>query len=334
MKLIHKAIIGLLFTIGFSSQGYSWGVLGHKTTAKIAWDLLQQDPSTIKMINDILVNEDFVNSSVWADQIKGQGDKWKHTYSYHFEGIPNNSNFIESLKNKTPDQQKAGGPVEALLVAEKILLDKKASREDKAMALKFMIHFVSDLHQPLHTGPDDDRGGNDHKLTFFGKPMNLHSLWDSQIIFYGHLDMFNGQSYENQFKLYADFLTKKFKKFNPNTVDLTSYQVWTDESMPLRLDVYKSLNLSDKDYTAKFIEKADYQLFLSGVRLAYKIQSILHPDSAVLESPHFSTVDLQKNIQKVVGNFFNFISLKPAVQNQDFSYLNAVTIPHCDKDDH
>jgi hypothetical protein len=62
------------------------------------------------------------------------------------------------------------------------LQDPNASRADKQLALRFIVHLVGDLHQPLHVGKCCDRGANDVKVTWFGKPTNLHAVWDSQLV--------------------------------------------------------------------------------------------------------------------------------------------------------
>jgi hypothetical protein len=61
---------------------------------------------------------------------------------------------------------------------EKVLADNRAPEFERAEALLFLAHFVGDLHQPMHTGLAEDRGGNDVAVTFFGFPTNLHALWD------------------------------------------------------------------------------------------------------------------------------------------------------------
>ena len=71
-----------------------------------------------------------------------------------------------------------GDALEALTHFGKTLQDPNASLADKQTALRFVVHIVGDLHQPLHVGKCCDRGGNDVKVTWFGKPTNLHAVWD------------------------------------------------------------------------------------------------------------------------------------------------------------
>ena len=75
-----------------------------------------------------------------------------------------------------------GDALEALGRFSKTLRDPNASRADKQLALRFVIHLVGDLHQPLHVGKCCDKGGNDVTVSWFGKPTNLHAVWDSQLV--------------------------------------------------------------------------------------------------------------------------------------------------------
>ena len=75
-----------------------------------------------------------------------------------------------------------GDALEALDQFSKTLQDPNASLADKQLALRFVVHLVGDLHQPLHVGKCCDKGGNDVKVTWFGKPTNLHAVWDSALV--------------------------------------------------------------------------------------------------------------------------------------------------------
>ena len=67
-------------------------------------------------------------------------------------------------------------------ISRATLKDPNASLADKQLALRFVVHLVGDLHQPLHVGKCCDKGGNDVKVTWFGKPTNLHAVWDSALV--------------------------------------------------------------------------------------------------------------------------------------------------------
>ena len=64
----------------------------------------------------------------------------------------------------------------------KVLRDQSASREQRVDALRFLVHYVGDLHEPLHAGERHDRGGNLVSVTFEGQTLSLHSAWDGKLM--------------------------------------------------------------------------------------------------------------------------------------------------------
>ena len=77
--------------------------------------------------------------------------------------------------------------IEAIGRFERVLADRSAPRLERAQALKWLAHLVGDLHQPLHVGRGDDRGGNDVLVLWFDEPTNLHDVWDSRMIDHSRL---------------------------------------------------------------------------------------------------------------------------------------------------
>ena len=80
--------------------------------------------------------------------------------------------------------------------------DKKSTKEDKIIALKFLVHLIGDLHQPLHVGNGKDRGGNDIKVKWFGEATNLHNVWDEKLI---NLQELSYTEYSNYLLLNIDY---------------------------------------------------------------------------------------------------------------------------------
>jgi hypothetical protein len=110
----------------------------------------------------------------WPDEMRAApGQFWQKTATpWHYVTL----NGI--VYDHAPPE---GDALDALDRFTKTLQDPNASRADKQLALRFIVHIVGDLHQPLHVGKCCDKGGNDVKVTWFGKPSNLHSVWDSQL---------------------------------------------------------------------------------------------------------------------------------------------------------
>ncbi len=112
--------------------------------------------------------------SVWADCIKGDRVRWGYTNSWHYQNVDICKPF--DLKSACAD----GNCVSAQIDRNFALLSNKAlPAHVRLEALAFLIHFVGDIHQPLHAGDRADRGGNDLKATYGVMPgYNLHSVWD------------------------------------------------------------------------------------------------------------------------------------------------------------
>lgn len=112
--------------------------------------------------------------SVWADCIKGDRLRWGYTNSWHYQNVDICKPF--DLKSACAD----GNCVSAQIDRNFALLSNKAlPKHVRLEALAFLIHFVGDIHQPLHAGDRADRGGNDLKTTYGVMPgYNLHSVWD------------------------------------------------------------------------------------------------------------------------------------------------------------
>lgn len=117
---------------------------------------------------------DMKDLSVWADCIKGDRVRWGYTNSWHYQNVDICKPF--DLKSACAD----GNCVSAQIDRTVALLKNRAlPRHVRLEALAFLVHFVGDLHQPLHAGDHDDRGGNDLKANYGIMPgYNLHSIWD------------------------------------------------------------------------------------------------------------------------------------------------------------
>jgi hypothetical protein len=111
--------------------------------------------------------------STYADKVRSQ-EAYKYTAPWHYINMRpglNEHDFRDSVIKQQRDNVYS-----ALHKCEKDLADPAKSREEKIFALKFIIHLMGDLHQPMHVSRSEDQGGNKIKVTFLGKPGNLHGL--------------------------------------------------------------------------------------------------------------------------------------------------------------
>jgi S1/P1 Nuclease len=191
--------VGLLLSGGLS-EAFAWGCDGHQAVAFIAERLLS--PASRKAVDSLLAaspvdqaikafcppvpGDPLVDASTWADDYRSSTPA---TGSWHF------INFPLAVGSRTANYKAycpAGNCVIDAIVTQYRVLTTGANAKMKADALRFIVHFVGDLHQPLHATTNGDRGGNCLPVTFFGEaPVeddrhnfrpNLHSVWDDGAI--------------------------------------------------------------------------------------------------------------------------------------------------------
>jgi hypothetical protein len=173
MKLKTLAAAAALAALA-PSPALAWGKTGHRVVAAIA------DPQLSGLarahIQQILgPGESLDEAANWPDEMRSAPQSfWQKTATpWHYVTL----NGI--IYDHAPPE---GDALEALRRFRTVLQDPSASRADKQLALRFIVHLVGDLHQPLHVGKCCDKGGNDVKVAWFGKPTNLHAVWDSQLV--------------------------------------------------------------------------------------------------------------------------------------------------------
>lgn len=316
MKLSSSTLFVALFTLNslITMPAWGWGSLAHKASAKIAWNFL--DTPTQAKVTEILNGGTISEASVWPDAARANPE-WKFTLWYHFEKAPDNYTYLDNLRRQDDKTRKLGGLLEALYIAEDTLKDPAVTKTDKENALKFVVHFIGDIHQPLHTGRIEDNSGNKIPIKWLGLDTNLHSVWDSQMIYLAYKTQFaqanigsdmesSADPLADQSQIYADLLLTKFKDFKPTPNLFVRYDDWMHESMLPRTDAYNYKDESEQNYTNRFINIVDQRVYLAGLRIAYMMRRLVH-----LEKPTEPIAALRQAIISIVGNFSDFVSLKP-----------------------
>ena len=153
---------------------FPWGWDQHKVVAEIAEENLT--PPAKQGVAALLGPQaKLANVAIWADEIK---DERPDTAPCHYINYP-----LELLEPKYDVRQTEDGNIVSAIEAQiTILKDQEAPLSDRREALKFLVHFVGDIHQPLHCGCAADRGGNTVALLWKGKVKNLHSFWDVAVL--------------------------------------------------------------------------------------------------------------------------------------------------------
>jgi hypothetical protein len=168
------ALAALIAAALFPSPAFAWGKTGHRVIAAIA-DTQLSGLARAHIEQILGPGESLDEAANWPDEMRSApGEFWQKTATpWHYVTL----NGI--LYDHAPPE---GDALEALNHFRSVLQDANASLADKQLALRFIVHLVGDLHQPLHVGKCCDKGGNEVKVTFFGKPTNLHAVWDSQLV--------------------------------------------------------------------------------------------------------------------------------------------------------
>ena len=234
-----------------------WGAKGHRVVGELAAQQISK--RTSKKISALMDGVSLAQLSTYADDIKS--DKRFREYGpWHYANIKLDETYTESKKNEK------GDIVRAIKKCIEVLKDPKTERGEKQFHLKLLIHFVGDIHQPMHLAKPTDRGGNDVKIKWFGRNSNLHRLWDSDMI-------------EDYGMSYTEF-TANLPKISPseqNQIKQAPLIVWVNESQKLAKQIYASLpentNLGYR-YRYDHFKEVRMQLLKGGLRLAALLDQI------------------------------------------------------------
>lgn len=188
MKHVSIAVIAAVLMLIASAPAQAWGVYGHQTIAGIAERNVT--PQTRAAMRRLFAAEAQLatpkcplatigDASIWADCVRGIRPRFEYTAPWHYQNVDVCKPF--DLKSACMNGNCAAAAVDRNLA---ILKDKSLPRAIRLEALAYLVHFVGDLHMPLHAGDRADRGGNDVKADYgiFTAPwLNLHAIWDTQL---------------------------------------------------------------------------------------------------------------------------------------------------------
>ena len=251
MKSISTYLLVFIFLLSHQSKADDWGATGHRTVGQIATTYLKG--SAKRKIKKLLHGQSLAYVSTFGDEIKSD-KRYNKFYTWHYINMPLDADYDASKQN--PD----GDLVSGINYCKKIIKDKNSSDDDKVFYLKLLVHLIGDLHQPLHVGLAEDKGGNDFKVQWFYKDTNLHSVWDSKMI-----DDYN-MSYSELAKN-ADKLSKAQVK----AIQEGSVIDWVNDTHVLTKKVYDSVKPGENlryRYSYLYFNTVRSQLQKGGIRLA------------------------------------------------------------------
>lgn len=261
MKTSRFLFVLILF---FSVKVFAWGTTGHRVVAEIAERNLNGKAK--RHLKKIIGDQKLAYWANWPDFIKSDTTgTWKEASAWHYVNIDSGKNFNEFTTALTT-QAGLNLYTQIKVLSDKIK-DKNTPQKDKEIALRFLIHLVGDLMQPMHVGRGEDRGGNDIKLNFFGQPANLHSVWDDKLV-----DL---QKYS--FTEYADVLLRQ-PNINYKEATDGTLENWFFDSYKMADRVYAGTAPNGNysfDYNYKYNDLLQRQLLYGGLRLAKILNEIL-----------------------------------------------------------
>ena len=246
------ALILTLLLLNFHPNE-DWGATGHRVIAEVANKYLTDNSN--EKINKILNGETLVNASTYADDIKSDS-RYDSFYDWHFLNMELDDNYEDI------DPSEKGDVFIAINKCIDILESDSATDSDKSFYLKLLVHFVGDLHQPLHIGRYEDRGANRVYVKWFGRNSNLHRV--------AHMINSYNMSYS---ELAINLPNPDFLVFTKEAEGFKRGDVldWVNEIHSYTNQIYAGVSVDDKlgyEYQYKNFGTVKELLLIGGIRLA------------------------------------------------------------------
>lgn len=250
------------------SPAAAWGKTGHRVVAAIADTHLSGLARA--HVREILGSESLDEAATWPDEMRADSDPFwqKVAPPWHYVTIGG------VAYDRAPPE---GDAMTALARFRAMLRDPTARLADQQLALRFVVHLVADLHQPLHVGKGSDRGGNDVKVTWFGKPTNLHAVWDSLLV-------------DEEALSFSEWAERLERRTSPEQVIgwwNAEPKRWIAESAYYRDRIYPDKPDLSYDYVYRNTPIVKLRLQQAGVRLAAYLNETFEPAGAARDRRPF-----------------------------------------------
>jgi hypothetical protein len=278
---MKTACIVAILALAPLDQAFAWGQEGHSIVAEIAQRRL--DAPTLGKIRLLLKTEapdvqdpqvSLASIASWADDYRADHPE---TGSWHFVDIP----YDRDTYDPAVDCKNGNCVIDAIARFKAALADCSKSPQQRTEALKFLVHFVGDIHQPLHVADrtdaytrKDDQGGNTIDVTFYGQKTNLHVVWDTSLIM-------------RTVYAWGAYVSRLETKWLPGR-DIAALSGgtpvdWALESHAFAHNVaydYADGGILEVQYYTKSLPVLDRQLAVAGLRLARVLKEALQPTAA------------------------------------------------------
>lgn len=261
-----RLTISIILSVLLPTIAYAWGGDGHQIVCLIAEDRLT--PAAHSLLGST-VNISDAEIASWADQVRRERQE---TGPWHYVDIPFDAKSFDEKR----DGKNGNNVIDKINDCQATLKDLKASKNDRVEALKFLVHFVGDEHQPLHCAErNGDKGGNGRLVFFLDRPRatNLHSVWDTAILLTRKGTTRNAA--------YADTLNARIKPEQAAEWEKGTPADWANESHKVAVEiVYRDIPADgpppklDKPYVDAGGLVIEQQLQRGGVRLAMILNNV------------------------------------------------------------
>ena len=254
-----KRLILLILGLVISSAAFGWGQKGHDVTAAIAERHLTRKAA--KEVRRILNGFSPVYVSNWMDNAS-HTPMYAHTKTWHY------FNIAPDGRIETTERLPEGDVLRAVTDLTGQLKSGNLEAGEEKTALRMLIHLVGDMHCPMHLGRAEDLGGNRHKVRFFGRETNLHTVWDTDLVEAAH--RWSHTEWAEQIDNESD--RARCKRIASGTPE-----EWVRETHAICNRIYadtpEGTNIS-YDYVASFAPTVENQLLRAGLRLARLLNEI------------------------------------------------------------
>jgi hypothetical protein len=170
MRAAVKQVLLLMISIGHASVAGAFSADAHRVVGRITETYLCAE--TRAWLLPLLDGSTLADAGVWADAIRDD-TAWRHTRGWHFINVTDRGSLDAA-------RDRGGNVLTAIREVERELSDARLSLQRRGQALRFLVHFVVDVHQPLHVGRVEDQGGNEIEVVWRDEPMSLHEFWDGR----------------------------------------------------------------------------------------------------------------------------------------------------------
>jgi len=258
-----------LLPLLLAARCLAWGGDGHRIVGTIASSDLT--PAAAAAMRELLGDETLADACCWADEVRSD-----RTYDWlkplHYINVPLGATALDMSRDGAKGEQ----VVDAIARFRKVLADPSQPKEKRREALRLVLHFVGDIHQPLHVSYAVDLGGNRLSVVSFGAKSNMHRVWDTDLIRRKLKDTKGGWA-----TLSADLRQSITDQQRETWRAVTEPRAWADESLSITRRLYREPpdakeGVNDA-YWQAWMPVVNERLQMAGVRLAAVLNAALDP---------------------------------------------------------